>query len=239
VDDCHDCAVPAPTQPASDDPASNRPRVWTVVVAAGQSTRFGRPKLLEDLAGKRVVDHAVAAALAASDGVTVVSSLAAIADGLDVDSVVAGGATRSESVRAGLATVPDDVAYVLVHDAARPGAGAGIFAAVIKALRDGADAVVPAVALVDTIKRVDGKVVVGTVDRSSLVAVQTPQGFGLPQLRAAHAAGEDATDDAGLIEVAGGKVVTVPGDANNFKITTEHDLAVARATWPLEIGSVE
>jgi len=234
VDDCHDCAVPAPTQPASD-----RPRVWTVVVAAGQSTRFGRPKLLEDLAGKRVVDHAVEAAVAASDGVTVVSSLPAIADGLDVDSVVAGGATRSESVRAGLATIPADVEFVLVHDAARPGAGADIFAAVITALRNGADAVVPAVALVDTIKRVDGEVVVGTVDRSSLVAVQTPQGFGLSQLRAAHAAGGDATDDAGLIEVAGGKVVTVPGDANNSKITTEHDLAVARATWFLEIGSVE
>ncbi len=154
-----------------------------------------------------------------------------ISAGVDADVVVAGGATRSESVRAGLAALPADVEYVLVHDGARPGADAALFLRVIDALRSGADAVVPGIAVIDTIKQVDRNMVVGTVDRSSLVAVQTPQGFAVDKLRSAHASEGDATDDAGLIEDLGGSVVVVEGNEANAKITTERDLVIARATW--------
>ncbi len=205
--------------------------VWTVVVAAGSSTRFGRPKLLEMLGDRRVVDHSVAVAVECSDGVVVVTSDDEIAAGLHVDQIVEGGATRSESVRAGLAAVPPSVPIVLVHDAARPGADVALFDRVIDAVRSGADAVVPAVAVADTIKQVAGDRVVGTPDRSSLVAVQTPQGFRAAALRAAHASGIDATDDAAVIEASGGTVIVVEGSLDNEKITTERDLLHAAARW--------
>ena len=205
--------------------------VWTVVVAAGASTRFGRPKLLEELGGRRVIDHSVAAARSSSDGVVVVTSNADVMAGLDVDHVVPGGATRSASVRAGLAAVPEQASIVLVHDAARPGADEALFRRVIDAVAAGADAVVPAVAVADTIKQVTDGRVVGTPDRSGLVAVQTPQGLDAAALRDAHASGLDATDDAGLIEAAGGTVVVVDGSLDNEKITTERDLLHAAARW--------
>jgi 2-C-methyl-D-erythritol 4-phosphate cytidylyltransferase len=141
------------------------------------------------------------------------------------DVVVVGGATRSESVRSGLAAVPPDADVILVHDAARPSASPLLFAAVIDAVRAGADAAIPGVAVADTIKRVAGDVVVETLERDELVAVQTPQGFAGPVLRAAHAAGGEGTDDAALVELAGGKVVVVPGEIENRKITVTRDLA--------------
>ena len=120
----------------------------------------------------------------------------------------------------GLRAVPDDVDVIVVHDAARPLASRALFAAVIAAVRDGADAAVPGVAVADTLKRVDGARVVATVDRDDLVAVQTPQAFRASALRAAHASGDDASDDAALVEAAGGRVVVVAGDPANLKITT-------------------
>ena len=117
-----------------------------------------------------------------------------------------------------------------VHDAARPFAPARVFAAVIEAVVGGADAAVPGVPVVDTIKVVaaDGTVI-STPDRSTLVAVQTPQAFRLAALRAAHASGAEGTDDAALVERLGGRVVVVPGDPRNRKITEPADLAWARA----------
>jgi 2-C-methyl-D-erythritol 4-phosphate cytidylyltransferase len=144
---------------------------------------------------------------------------------VDVDRCVVGGATRSDSVRAGLDAVPDDADVVVVHDAARPAARASMFEAVIAAVRAGADAAIPGVPVTDTIKRVDGQVVVDTLDRSTLVAVQTPQAFAAAALRAAHADAGDATDDAALVERRGGRVVVVPGDASNRKLTTPDDVA--------------
>jgi hypothetical protein len=96
---------------------------------------------------------------------------------------------------------------------ARPAAGVALFHAVIDAVRAGADAALPGIPVTDTIKRVDGEVVVETLDRSTLVAVQTPQAFRAEALRAAHATGGEATDDGALIERAGGRVVVVPGHA--------------------------
>jgi 2-C-methyl-D-erythritol 4-phosphate cytidylyltransferase len=196
---------------------------WAIVVAAGRGDRFGKPKQFEVIAGKRVLDWSVADATAACDGVVVV-----VPPG--EPGGVAGGATRSESVRNGLAAVPDDADVIVVHDAARPAAGVALFHAVIDAVRAGADAAIPCIAVTDTIKRVDGDAVVETFDRSTLVAVQTPQAFRASALRAAHASGDDATDDAALVERAGGRVVVVPGHVGNRKLTEPSDVAALEAT---------
>jgi 2-C-methyl-D-erythritol 4-phosphate cytidylyltransferase len=200
--------------------------VWAVVVAGGSGSRFGAMKQYEPLGGRRVLDWSLDAARAGCQGVVLVvpSELVGKPEPL-ADVVVAGGATRSASVRAGLAAVPPDAATVLVHDAARPLASAALFEAVVAALAAGADAAVPAVAVTDTLRRIDGV----PVDRSDLVAVQTPQGFRADALRAAHASEPEATDDASLVEAAGGCVVVVPGEVRNRKITDPDDLVVAEA----------
>jgi len=202
--------------------------VWTIVVAGGSGQRFGKPKQFEELGGCRVLDWAVAAASDASDGVVLVLPAADVDRSNPLE--VAGGATRSESVRNGLAAVPETATVVCVHDAARPFASSRVFAAVIDAVAGGADAAVPGVPVVDTIKVVaaDGTVI-STPNRSTLVAVQTPQAFRAASLRAAHAAGAEGTDDAALVERFGGRVVVVPGEPRNRKITEPDDLAWARS----------
>lgn len=210
-------------------PSDNVPEaVWTIVVAGGSGQRFGRPKQFEELGGRRVLDWAVAAASDASDGVVLVLPAADVDGSNPLE--VAGGATRSESVRNGLAAVPETATVVCVHDAARPFASGGVFASVIDAVAGGADAAVPGVPVVDTIKVVaaDGTVI-STPDRATLVAVQTPQAFRAASLRAAHAAGAEGTDDAALVERLGGRVVVVPGEPRNRKITEPDDLAWARS----------
>lgn len=199
---------------------------WAVVVAAGSGSRFGGAKQFEELRGRRVVDWAVAASRSVADGVVLVVPDEHLGDEtFAADAVVGGGTTRSASVRAGLAAMPPDVEVVVVHDAARPFAAPALFEAVVAAVRDGgADGAIPGVALADTVKRVAGGVVVETLDRDGLVAVQTPQAFTAAALRRAHAAAADATDDAALVEAAGGRVVVVPGDPANTKITLRTDL---------------
>jgi len=145
---------------------------------------------------------------------------------------VEGGNTRSESVRRGLVAVPDTATIICVHDAARPFASPTVFQRVISAVVDGADAAVPGVAVVDTIKQVnESNVVVATPRRETLRAVQTPQAFRAESLRRAHATGGEGTDDATLIEKMNGEVVVVEGEIVNRKITTREDLewAVAHA----------
>jgi 2-C-methyl-D-erythritol 4-phosphate cytidylyltransferase len=198
--------------------------VWTIVVAAGSGSRFGGPKQLELLGDRRVMDWSLEAARTASDGVVLV-----VAEGCDEPGAVIGGATRSDSVRAGLAAVPADVDTIVVHDAARPLARRELFAAVIAAIESGADAALPALAVADTVKRVDGDRVTETIDRTDLVAAQTPQAFRASVLRRAHADLPQATDDGAVVEAMGGKVVVVPGDPRNLKITTPDDLVVAAA----------
>ena len=198
--------------------------MWVIVVAAGQATRFGRPKQYEPLAGRRVIDWSLDAARSVASGVVVVVPPGAEArPEPGAERTVAGGATRSASVRAGLAAVPEDATVVLVHDAARPLASAELFARVVDAVRHGADAVVPVVAVADTLRRRAG----GVVDRDELVAVQTPQGFRAAALRDAHATGAEATDDASLVEEQGGTVVLVDGDPSNRKITDPADMGAA------------
>ena len=199
--------------------------IWAIVVAAGRGSRFGGAKQFEELEGRRVVDWALVASRSVADGVVLVVPADHVEDGASVaDVVVIGGATRSASVRAGLAAVPEDVDVVVVHDAARPFAAPALFEAVVAAVEAGADGAVPGVPLADTVKRVVGSEVVATLDRDGLVAVQTPQAFAAAALRRAHADGREATDDAALVEAAGGRVVIVPGDPSNTKITLRTDL---------------
>ena len=204
--------------------------VWIVIVAAGSGTRFGGPKQYERLGSSRIIDRSIETACRVADRVALVVAASDVEivrtqfDSRPTIAVRAGGATRSASVRSGLAAVSNDAEVIVVHDAARPLASLELFRQVIAAVREGADAAVPGVAVADTLRRIDG----GTVDRSGVVAVQTPQAFRAEMLRRAHEGQPDATDDATLVERIGGKVVIVPGETTNFKITTAHDLAVAR-----------
>ncbi|MEL7208683.1 MAG: 2-C-methyl-D-erythritol 4-phosphate cytidylyltransferase, partial [Actinomycetota bacterium] len=183
------------------DPADPTGPVWVVVVAAGSGRRFGGAKQYERLAGRRVLDWSLDAARAVADGVVLVVAEGASLDE-PVDHVVVGGATRSASVRSGLAAVPADAAVVLVHDGARPLASGALFARVVEAVQDGAPAVVPAVTPVDTIRERGGT----TLDRDALAAVQTPQGFRADVLLAAHRGEAEASDDAALVEADGHEV---------------------------------
>jgi len=198
------------------------------VLAAGSGSRFGgdEPKQYVVLGDRRVLDWSIAAARDATDGVVLVVAPERLDDDEPtVDAVVAGGDTRSESVRAGLAVLPPDCDIVAVHDGARPLATSDLYARVVAAVRAGADGAIPGLVVTDTIKRVDGTTVVETLDRSVLVAVQTPQAFRVDALRRAHGEGGEATDDAALIEAAGGTVTVVPGEADNTKLTHAGDLA--------------
>ena len=204
-------------------------RSWAIVVAAGGGARFGAAKQFARLGGVTVLDRAVATTREACDGVVVVLPAGTEWNPPDGVATAVGGATRSDSVRAGLAFVPADADVIVVHDAARPLATRRLFAAVIDAVRGGADAAVPAVPVADTLKRVSSGTVVETVARDDLVAVQTPQAFAAVALRAAHQGGEVETDDAALVEAAGGRVVVVDGERRNFKLTVADDLELAQA----------
>lgn len=214
--------------------AHDRSIVAAILVAAGSGQRLGAelPKAFVAVGGRSLLEHAAArfSGHPAVDSVVVVAPADRLAEAaaLTGAQVVPGGATRQDSVAAGLAAV--DAELVLVHDVARPFVPAAVIDAVVAALRDGADAVVPVVPIHDTVRRVDaaGRLA-GVVDRTSLVAVQTPQGFRRSVLAAAHAAAAVpvATDDAGLVEANGGKVLAVPGADEAFKITTAADLARA------------
>ncbi|HYW28831.1 MAG TPA: 2-C-methyl-D-erythritol 4-phosphate cytidylyltransferase [Gaiellales bacterium] len=225
---------------------------WAIVVGAGDGARLGadRPKAFVALAGRVLLAHSVELLEEhpAIDGVVLVvpegweEPASLLADDLaagKVAAAVAGGATRAQSVAAGLAEVPDDADLILVHDAARPFASADLVSAVLGALGD-ADGAVPGVPVTDTIKRVEGGRVAGTHDRSQLVAVQTPQAFAAGALRRAYAQRPEvvaaATDCASLVEASGGSVAVVPGEAGNLKITTAADLERARERLAGEAG---
>lgn len=199
--------------------------VWGVVVAGGGGSRYGGPKQFELLAGRRVLDWSIAALTPVCGGVVVVVPAPVLA-GLHLPPgviAVAGGHTRSDSVRAGLGALPAEASHVLVHDAARPLATVEVVARVCDALAAGAVAAVPVVPVTDSLRTVEGR----PVDRGGLVAVQTPQGFRVDVLRTAHGSGDTATDDATLVDRLGLTVVHVEGDPANMKITAPHDLRIA------------
>jgi len=217
-----------------------------LVPAAGRGERLGpgAPKALREVGGQPLLVHAVRALSSArtvslvvvaapEEEVGFVRSLLAGVSGDAEVVVVAGGHTRQASVAAALEVLPADVDVVLVHDAARPLAPPELVDAVASAVDAGADAVVPGMPITDTVKQVDpaGRVE-RTVDRASLRAVQTPQGFRPDVLRRAHAAavdGDMVTDDAGLVERIGGTVLVIPGSEEAFKVTRPLDLVLAEA----------
>jgi 2-C-methyl-D-erythritol 4-phosphate cytidylyltransferase len=204
-------------------------QVWAIVVAAGGGTRFGAAKQFIRLGNASVLDRAVGVAQEATDGVVVVLPADAEWHAPAGVRTAVGGATRSDSVRAGLAQIPSDADVIVVHDAARPLASRRLFVSVIDAVMNGADAAVPALPVVDTVKRVQDDQVLETVSRDGLVVVQTPQAFRAAALRAAHHARGVDTDDAALVEAAGGKVVVVEGERRNLKLTLVDDLELAQA----------
>lgn len=219
----------------------SKAEVWVIVVAGGSGRRYGGLKQFELLVGdERVIDRSVAVAASIADGVVVVLPPEQIADerstwsarvdaGTAVLGIAAGGETRAASVRAGLAEVPATATVICVHDAARPLASVDLYQRVITTVLEGTDGVVPGVAVVDTIKVVDGDgVVVDTPPRDSLVAVQTPQGFRADVLRRAHADNSDGSDDAVLVESVGGRVVVIAGEDANLKITQPIDVETVR-----------
>lgn len=211
--------------------------IFGIVVGAGSGERFGRLKQLDLLCGKPVLQHSLAAAAQTCDAVAAVVPDALeeqiVLEGGEFSSkrifVTAGGSTRAESVRCGIRalrrqmSVWPEGSIAVVHDAVRPLASQEIFQRVIAAVKDGADAAVPAIEVTDTIRHAE----TGPMDRSLLRAVQTPQAFKAEILEAAHAQSPEATDDATLVEAIGGKVVLVEGDPANIKITRPRDLAVA------------
>ena len=218
--------------------------VWAILVAAGRGERLGLdhpkafaklgkdPLLAEPLRRLDDSEWVDAIVLVAPPGWEEPSILLAEELGCGkVSACVPGGETRAESVRAGLAEVPGDAVVVLVHDAARPLLPEAVIERVLAPLADGWDGAVPGVPVSDTLKRVgsDGAVL-ETVERGSLYAVQTPQAFPADVLRRAVASGADATDCAGLVEAAGGRVKVVPGDPLLLKVTTADDLAKV-ASW--------
>jgi len=200
---------------------------WGIVVAGGSGARYGGLKQLAELGGRRVIDHSIAALRSVCSAVAVVVPPELVEEVTfeDVAAVVAGGASRSASVRAGLQVVGVDATHVLVHDAARPLASPALCRRVVDALRAGADGAIPVVAVADSLRTVEGE----PVDRAAFVAVQTPQGFDVEVLREAHRRGGDATDDATLVDRLGRSVVHVEGEPTNLKITESHDLRVAAA----------
>ena len=220
--------------------------VAIIVVAAGSGTRLGaaEPKALVDLGGQTILEHALSRVFEMTDAAQVivvapaarldhVRSLAVGVAGAATDhvTVVAGGDTRQQSVAAGLAVLEPDVEVVLVHDSARAFTPASQFEAVIAGVRATGGGIVPGLAVADTIKQLDWTgAVERTVDRSQLVAVQTPQGFPRAGLLSAYAAAsEDFTDDAAVFAAAGLPVTVVDGDPLAFKITTPWDLRRAES----------
>jgi 2-C-methyl-D-erythritol 4-phosphate cytidylyltransferase len=191
------------------------------------------------LAGEPLLEHALRHALAAPEVSHVVvvapashlreaGAIASRSGRPDAVDVVRGGIERTDSVAAGLAALRPEDGIVLVHDAARALAPAGLFSRLVHEVRSGHPAVVPGLPVTDTVKVVDASGrVTGTPDRAMLRAIQTPQAFLREVLERAHASGARATDDAALVERVGGHVLVVDGDPLAFKVTTPDDLAHA------------
>jgi 2-C-methyl-D-erythritol 4-phosphate cytidylyltransferase len=228
-----------------------RSNVVAIVPAAGGGDRLGLgvPKAFVDLDGEPIFRRAVRAALSSA---VVSSVVVAVPPGFEAEAhaaleavgphaVVAGGSSRQSSVRIALAIVAETVDVVVCHDAARPFAMPELFDAVVAGVGE-ADGAVPGVPIADTVKRVRDDVVTATESRDGLVAIQTPQAFRASVLREAHRRAEharlDFTDDAAVLEWAGFRVRVVPGDPNNFKVTTAEDLARAEAVLRRSRGAV-
>ncbi|MBX6388566.1 MAG: 2-C-methyl-D-erythritol 4-phosphate cytidylyltransferase [Frankia sp.] len=209
------------------------------MLAAGGGTRFGGPKQFADLGGRPLVEHPMLAAAPVSDGVVVVLPPALLdrwtppADLPAPVVVTAGGATRAQSVRAGLAAVPASAGVIVVTDAAHPLASTALYQSVVDTVRGGADAAVPGLPLTEVVKEIrpatDGTLVAGaSLARETHRLVQTPHAFRASLLRAVHADATEAVEDSAMVADAGAAVVVVPGEPMNIHVTTPEELAMAR-----------
>jgi 2-C-methyl-D-erythritol 4-phosphate cytidylyltransferase/2-C-methyl-D-erythritol 2,4-cyclodiphosphate synthase len=205
-----------------------------IIAAAGAGNRLAAnlPKALVKLVDKTLVEHAVTALSPVAD-LIIITAPAGYEDQFskllgDQVKVITGGVLRSDSIRIALSNIPEKYEYVLVHDGARALATTDLANSVLSALSKGEQAVIPALDVIDTIKEIDSNNYVrNTLNRSSLRAVQTPQGFSRSVLARAHEASEDATDDAALVEALGIAVKVIPGEFRALKITTKSDLITA------------
>lgn len=201
--------------------------VWAIVLAGGVSRRYGdRPKQYETVGGVRMVDRTVATARRTCDRIALVLPPGRMWDGEPVDTLAAGGDHQSESLRAGLATLPAEAAIAVVADPAHPLASEALFTAVIEAVRHGADGAVPVVPILEILQRVQGGRIVDTVPKADLVIVQSPHAFRVPVLRAAHADRPRPPENSSLLVGLGHRVVTVPGEAANLHVTTPEERAL-------------
>ena len=216
-------------------------RVGALLLGAGRGERLAgqTPKAFADLAGRPLLDYAVASVDACAE---VEGYVVAVPQGWEARAeeiagrspkhvaTVRGAETRQGSVREALGALPDGFTAVVCHDVARPLASQELFQAVVAALAD-ADGAVPAVPVPDTVKRVDEGRVTETLSRDGLMLIQTPQAFRRAPLEASHRAASDdgflTTDDAALLERAGYHVAMVPGDPFNLKVTSPQDLQLA------------
>ncbi len=211
--------------------------VWAIIVAAGRGDRFGGedPKAFAKLGERPLLAESIERLDASEwiESIVVVAPvdweepvilLAEEVGAGKVTASVPGGVTRAESVRIGLTEVPAEVAVVLVHDAARPLLPPEVIERVVSGLEEGWEGAVPALPVPDTLKRVEGEAVTETLDREGVYAVQTPQAFLADSLRRGLSGAGDATDCAGLVERAGGRVRIVAGDPRLLKVTTPADL---------------
>ena len=216
--------------------------VWGVVLAGGGGTRFGGLKQFAVLGGQTLLERVVDRAAESCDGVVVVLPAGHEWPGKGVRAT--GGATRAESVRAGLAALPEDADVVCITDAAHPLAGSVLYGRVINAVRAGADAALPGLPLTDAVKKLkrDAEAdpesgVLGlagaTTPAGGRVSVQMPMAFDLATLRRAHEQIADAVEDSAMVAALGGRVVVVPGEPTNVHVTTPAELTVAQALLPL------
>jgi 2-C-methyl-D-erythritol 4-phosphate cytidylyltransferase/2-C-methyl-D-erythritol 2,4-cyclodiphosphate synthase len=212
----------------------SQPKSAAIIAGAGLGNRLGAnlPKALLQIQGRTLVERAFAALSTVVDEIVITAPAGFESEFRkivgDSAKVITGGVLRSDSVNLAIGSLSPTVEYVLVHDAARGLATSELAERVLKELIAGESAVVPALAVIDTIKEVDQTGYIrNTPNRSSLRAIQTPQGFALSVLKRAHEASEDATDDAALVEALGIKVKTIPGESLAMKVTNPEDVAVA------------
>lgn len=213
---------------------SQTPTSAAIIAGAGMGHRLGAdiPKALIQIDGITLIERAFAALSTVVDEIIITAPAGYEEEFRKIvgesATVITGGVLRSDSVNLALKSLSPSIKHVLVHDAARALASADLATRVLTELRGGESAVVPVIHVVDTIKEIDRDGYVrNTPDRTALKAVQTPQGFALDVLKRAHAASEDATDDAALVEALGIKVKTIAGEARAMKVTNPEDIAIA------------
>jgi 2-C-methyl-D-erythritol 4-phosphate cytidylyltransferase len=202
--------------------------VSAIILAAGSGARFGGAKQFARLGPARLVDHVVATATSVAQAVVLVLPPGVAWDGAPVHAVVAGGPTRSASVRAGLGALPPATEVVVIHDAVHPLADRALFEAVIERVRLGAEAAAPVIPATDTPARCEGDRLVALLPGDGAVLIQIPHAFRLAVLREAYSTGLDARDEISLLVRAGRVVHTVPGDLRNIHVTRPDELEVAR-----------